>query len=220
LIDIAEAVTEQTQIRLEYEGEYDWIAFVPRRDSDAGALTKYFGKRTDGEYKYRGIECRQRSMPAFVADCQQTLIEVFDETRDPKAVCAELTWWISRLEAEAVDGVSLEITKRASKQLEEYTQSTQTTAALQRSTDTGQESLAGRDISYVVVDDSKSGRERVRLPSEECSSYDAEFYRDQLISAAESVLSPVGWRREEIRHTLSDQQNQSLRSYRTGPATQ
>jgi DNA polymerase I len=219
LTDVAEAVTEQMQIRLEYEGEYDWIAFVPRRDSDAGTLTKYFGRRTDGEYKYRGIECRQRSTSAFVADCQQALIETFDETRDPEAVCAELTQWVNRLEVEAVDASLLEITKRASKQLEEYTQSTQTTAALQRYTDVGRESLAGRNISYVVVDDSKSGRERVRLPSEECSSYDIGFYQEQLMSAAESVLSPVGWRREEITNTLSDQQNQSLQSYRTSPTT-
>jgi len=36
------------------------------RGASAGALTKYFGKRTSGEYKFRGIELRQRSTPAFV----------------------------------------------------------------------------------------------------------------------------------------------------------
>jgi DNA polymerase I len=213
LTDVTEAVTEQTQIRLEYEGEYEWIAFVPRRDSDAGALTKYFGKRVDGEYKYRGIKCRQRSTPAFVADCQQALIDVFDKTRDPEAVCAELSTWVSRLKSGAVESEALEITMRASKQLEEYTQSTQTTAALRRHSDRGRESVAGRDVSYIVANDSKTGRERVRLPSEECSSYDKTFYRDELVSAAESVLSPVDWRAEKISEVLSDRCSQSIEAY-------
>ncbi|WP_336325186.1 type B DNA-directed DNA polymerase [Halovenus sp. HT40] len=213
LTEVAAAVTEHTEIRLEYEGEYEWIAFVPRRNSDAGALTKYFGKRTDGEYKYRGIECRQRSTPTFVADCQRALIDVFDETGDPEAVCAELSTWIGRLEAGTVDPAALEITNRASKQVAEYTQSTQTTAALQRHTDRGRESFAGRDISYVVVDDSKTGRERVRLPSEDCSPHDEEFYRNQLINAAESVLSPIGWRAADIEPVLAGQADPSLEHF-------
>ena len=32
------------EIRLEHEAHYDWVAFVPQRESDAGALTKYFRK--------------------------------------------------------------------------------------------------------------------------------------------------------------------------------
>jgi len=37
-------ITETTGIRLEYEAAYDWIAFVPLRTSETGALTKYFGR--------------------------------------------------------------------------------------------------------------------------------------------------------------------------------
>jgi DNA polymerase, archaea type len=52
-------------IRFEHEAYYDWIAFVPLRDTGAGALTKYFGKVSgEDEYKSRGIECRQRSSPS------------------------------------------------------------------------------------------------------------------------------------------------------------
>ncbi|ELY83417.1 DNA polymerase I [Natrinema gari JCM 14663] len=37
-------ITEDVEIWLEHEAHYDWVAFVPQRESDAGALTKYFGK--------------------------------------------------------------------------------------------------------------------------------------------------------------------------------
>jgi len=57
------------------------------RGASAGALTKYFGKRTSGEYKFRGIELRQRSTPAFVADGQRAFVEALDRERDPEAVC-------------------------------------------------------------------------------------------------------------------------------------
>ncbi len=71
------------EIRLEHEAHYDWIAFVPLCDSDAGALTKYFGKIAgEDEYKYRGIECRQRSTPSYIDDAQKALIRA-GNTGDP-----------------------------------------------------------------------------------------------------------------------------------------
>jgi DNA polymerase I len=68
LQDLAARITDRVGIPLEYEAEYEWVAFVPQRDSETGALTKVFGKLADhsgGEpYKIRGIECRQDSTPA------------------------------------------------------------------------------------------------------------------------------------------------------------
>ena len=66
LEEIASEVSTDVGITLEYEAAYDWVAFVPQRNSDAGALTKYFGAimadgdddEADRTYKYRGIERR------------------------------------------------------------------------------------------------------------------------------------------------------------------
>jgi DNA polymerase I len=72
---LAAESTESTGIRLEYDAEYEWIAFVPRRESTAGALTKYFGK-IDGEdeFKIRRIEARQRSTPPFIEEVQRACL--------------------------------------------------------------------------------------------------------------------------------------------------
>lgn len=52
---LATKITEAVGIRLEHEAAYDWIAFVPQRERDAGALTKYFGRVADeDEFKIRG----------------------------------------------------------------------------------------------------------------------------------------------------------------------
>jgi DNA polymerase I len=214
LDDVAAGVTDTTRIRLEHEAVYDWIAFVPLRTSESGALTKYFGRRRDGSYKYRGIECRQRSTAPFVADCQRALIETFDRTRDPEAVCVELASWIDRLDAGAVDPDRLTIRTRTSKALDEYDQRNRTTAALERRLADGHDQFPGQDVRYVVVDDSKAGRDRVRLPYEDGDDYDSAFYRERLLRAAESVLSPVGWRESDIESRLADREAATLGRFR------
>ena len=55
----ATEVTEDIEIRLEHKAHYDWVAFVPQRESDAGALTKYLGKVAgENDFKIGGIEAR------------------------------------------------------------------------------------------------------------------------------------------------------------------
>jgi len=71
---LATEITETVEIRLEHEAHYDWVAFVPQRESDAGALTKYFGKVAGAdEFKLRGIEPRQRSTPPFIEKSQRSV---------------------------------------------------------------------------------------------------------------------------------------------------
>ncbi|WP_458208682.1 type B DNA-directed DNA polymerase [Haladaptatus sp. NG-SE-30] len=214
LSKLVSEISEQVEIRLEHEAHYDWIAFVPLRDSDAGALTKYFGKVAgEDEYKYRGIECRQRSTPSYIDDAQKALIRAVDACRDPEAVCEELRSWVDRLERGAVDPSELVITNRVSKKREDYTQSTRSVAALERAADLGLARAPGQSVSYVVVDDSKQSRERVLLASEEVDEYDVGFYRELLVRAAASVLSPLGWRESDIEKELGQYTESSLTSF-------
>jgi DNA polymerase I len=88
---LATEVTDSVEIRLEHESHYDWVAFVPQRESDAGALTKYFGKVAgDDEFKIRGIEARQQSTPPLIEDVQRDCLERLDATKSPDAVLGRL----------------------------------------------------------------------------------------------------------------------------------
>jgi DNA polymerase I len=222
LDELARRITEQAQIRLEHEAEYKWVAFVPMRDSEAGALTKYFGKKApsearkdDDEYKFRGIECRQRSTPAFIERAQKELIEALDEHHTPEPVCDVLAMQLARLDRGDVDPSDLQITNRVSKRVEEYTQQTRNVAALERAADLGLGKHPGENVSYVVVDDEKPSRDRVRLAGEDAGGggYDTEFYRTLMLRAAESVLSPLGWRRLEIETYLADREDAAISAY-------
>ncbi|SDK00571.1 type B DNA-directed DNA polymerase [Natronorubrum texcoconense] len=216
---VIDEISADVGIPLEHDGSYEWVCFVPLRDSipdgpdegagafesgSAGALTKYFGKREAGAYKFRGIELRQRSTPAFVAESQRAFVEALDRERDPEAVCDVLERRLSSLRGGDVDPSALEITTRVSKPLSAYRKRTRTVAALERYERRGIDRQPGQSVRYVVADDDASGPERVRLSFEAGGEYDVDYYATQLVRACESVLSPLGWDRSRIRRALHD----------------
>jgi DNA polymerase I len=216
--EVANEITKETGIRLEYEACYDWIAFCPRRNDNAGALTRYFGQQAtpDGEdptFKHRGIEVRQRSTPAYFENIQEALIREYGEHRDPEQLCAILQTRIQELRRGGVKPSALAIRNRVSKPLAEYSQSTRNVAALQRAEDVGLDKHAGEDVEYVVVDDAKRGRDRVTLLAEDPQDCDADFYVDELIRVGESVLAPLGWQETDIRRYLADHVETTLAAY-------
>ncbi|MFC4543888.1 DNA polymerase domain-containing protein [Halosolutus amylolyticus] len=237
-------VSDAVGIPLEHDGRYEWVCFVPLRDSiagdasatrpgagstsganpgprsrggvasgPAGALTKYFGKREGGEYRFRGIEVRQRSTPEFVAASQRAFVETLDRERDPEAVCDVLGRRLGELRRGAVDPAALEITNRVSKSLEAYRQRTRAVAALERYDRHGIDRRPDQSVRYVVVDDDARGPERVRLPFEGPSTYDSDYYAALLGRACESVVSPLGWDRARIRDYLRDGEPVRLSSF-------
>jgi DNA polymerase I len=211
---LATEITERVEIRLEHEAHYDWVAFVPQRESDAGALTKYFGKVAgDDDFKIRGIEARQRSTPPFIEDVQRDCLDRLDATRSPDAVLGRLERAIDELQAGNVAVERLVERKRVSKPLEGYSQNTQNVAALKRAREQDLAVHPGQDIEYVVVDDDKSSRDRVALAHEEIETYDASYYETQLVRAIESVLLPLGRDRSDIRRELSGERDAVLSSF-------
>ncbi|MFB6082214.1 MAG: type B DNA-directed DNA polymerase [Halanaeroarchaeum sp.] len=215
---VAEGVTDEVGIDLEYEADYDWVAFVPRREGAGGALTKYFGRyatpKPDGtRYKFRGIETRQRSTCDWIAGLQFDLVETLDEHRAAEPVLDRLAVALARLERGTVDPERLLVTNRVSRRLEEYTQATRNVAALERARARGLETFPGQDVEYVVVDDTTSSRDRVQLAHEGPDDYDPAFYRERAVRAAESVVSPLGWDREDVRAYLAATTATTLAAY-------
>ncbi|MFB6119380.1 type B DNA-directed DNA polymerase, partial [Halosegnis sp.] len=177
---VCAAVTAATDIPLEHEASYDWIAFVPQQDSDSGALTKYFGAERDSDaYKIRGIECRQRSTCAFVERVQRQLIEAFDTHRAPEPVCDRLQRPLARLAEGKVDATALTRRQRVSQPRAAYDGQTRTVAALERAAAAGVEVHPGESVTFLVADDTTGTRDRVRLDFEvePDTPYDAGFYR-------------------------------------------
>ena len=211
---LATEIMERVEIRLEHEAHYDWVAFVPQRESDAGALTKYFGKvSVEDEFKIRGIEARQRSTPQYIENVQRSCLEQLDSTRSPEAVLRHLEKAIERLHAGEVPVEELVERNRVTKPLEDYSQNTQNVAALKRAREQDLAVHPGQDIEYVVVDDENSSRDRVALAHESIETYDPFYYETELVRAVESILSPLGWDRIDIKRDLTSNRQPDLNEY-------
>jgi DNA polymerase I len=213
LDDVCERITENRDVRLERDGHYDWVCFVPRRDGGGGALTSYFGKVAgEDDHKLRGVEARRRSTPSFVADCQREWLRVLDRG-GPGVVVDALSRDLATLRAGEVAPADLVVTRRASKPAGEYARETRTVAALRRYEAHGVERHPGQSVEYVVVDDDADGRRRVRLPFEDCADYDTDHYADCLVRAAATVLSPFGWDRSRVERELRGTRDVTLSSF-------
>ncbi len=213
--DLCDRISADVSIPLEFEDRFEWVCFVPVRDGEAGALTKYFGKVAGREeYVTKGIEAVQRSTPAFIEELQRELIRTLDETREPEPVCDRLHRGVQRLQRGDIDPERLVMRKRVSQRLDAYNQRTQTVAALERAERQGLPRHPGQDVEYVVVDDSRCSPARVRLAHETLNEYDGEFYAELALRAGESILAPLGWDRDRIRQHLRGTMTQTLTSYR------
>lgn len=138
------------------------------------------------------------------------MINVLDRKRDPEAVVDALARYCSELRAGSVNSDELVRKHRVSKPLDEYTQSTRGTVALERAERLGFDRYPGQDVEYIVVNDHASGGERVRLSFEDCERYDAGFYEDIAIRACEAVVSPLGCRRDDIHEHLTGMRDVQL----------
>ena len=130
------------------------------------------------------------------------MIKAFDQRKEAKDVIKVLKEKIRELENGEADSEDLIIQKNASKNNEAYSVENRTVAALKRYREKGIKVKPGQKVKYVVRDDEADSLDRVRL-SFEASDYDADFYITELVRATESILSPLGLDREDIRKEVN-----------------
>lgn len=201
---VCEEVSTHVGIDLEFEHDFEWVSFVPRAGKGAkiGTLNRYFGKKRGGGFKTAGIEVEQSSTCEFVKKAQKNMIEAFDNEHNPEDVYSVLREKFNELERGEVDFEDLITETRTTKPLEAYSVNNRTVAALERAEYHGINYKPGQSIRYVVVNDNQDGMGRVRLDFEPTTEYDVQHYKRLLIRAAESILSPVGLDRNDIKQEM------------------
>lgn len=200
--DLIEEVEERTKIRLEKEGTYDWVIFLPAKTSKVGALNRYYGV-LDDELEVKGLALKRSDVPEFFKETQKEILEVME-----KAACREglerkvegaldlaKDRW-RRLKKGDVPVEKLYFAKTASKRPSGYTHMTATKAALLRYKDLGVELRPGQQVEYVVSEDG------VKVKEEGPESYDRKHYEDHLFRSIEEVLRPFGYDVEKVERML------------------
>lgn len=201
--ELTGAVSQATGLKIDLEGIYNWIAFLPsKQDPELPVANRYFGVFRDGEIKIRGIEARRGDTPPFIRNAQQEMIDVLAgatnraEFRARTVAVMEMACgYLDRLRSGQVPFEDLAITQRLSRDPREYKTSTLNAIVANQLLDSGVELTPGESIRYVIVENKAKARDdRARALEHLDGSlgYDAERYGELLLRAVESLLAPVG----------------------------
>jgi len=160
-------ISHRTGIRMDVEGRYKWIVFLPSKATGVGALTRYYGVFEDGKIKIRGVELRQHNTPLFLKNAQQQMLSVFKESHTAEQFRALIPTAVETLRRSAdalrddrVPHEKLVCTTTASKEIETYTVNTLPKAALLQLQDLGVQVQLGQSVRYLVTDEASRDYKR------------------------------------------------------------
>lgn len=209
----AKKVSDKIGIPLEYEAMYDFIGFLPSRMHGAGSLTKYWA-HGEGELKLRGIEARQHSTCDWISSLQSRAFELLVEAKKQhlplhdlkiqQRIISMLHASLKRLERHEIEPLTLIISRRVTKTLEQFSVFTLTYASVLRAQQLGHTINPGEKARFLVVVGSKQHpHTRVILEQELHDSsirfrVDVRYYRRLALRAIWAILAPFGWSEEEI----------------------
>jgi DNA polymerase elongation subunit (family B) len=209
---LSRMISHRTGIRMDVEGSYHWIVFLPSKATGVGALTRYYGMFADGTVKVRGVELRQHNTPVFLKNAQQQMLAVFKEAHTAEQFRALIPTAVETLRHSAkslrdnqVPHEELVCTTTASKEIETYAVNTLPKAALLQLQDLGVQVHLGQSVRYLVTDEaSRDYTQRVCLSEniQGTEHIDRGYYLRQLAKCAESLLVPFGYTKEKLEEML------------------
>lgn len=208
LFHLSRMISNKTGIRMDVEGHYKWIVFLPSKNIDVGALNRYYGMFDTGELKVRGIELRQKNSPVFLKNMQKEILSVFSKASDKKEFLNLLTEavdvvknYAKKIIKNQVNFEELLIKTCVSRDITEYKVNNFTKCALLQLRKKGVEPKPGQTVSYVVCDEkNKNISKRVCIVEniDDLENIDVDFYLRQTAQYAESMLVPFDYRWEKF----------------------
>ena len=203
-VRLCEEIGERVDLPLDFAGLYKWIVFLPSKTHpNVPVLNRYYGVKEDGSIKVRGLEVRRRDTPKFVYDAQMEMIKVLASAGDskefrekvPDALKVVKEYRRKLLEGE-IPVWDLIVTKRLSKELEDYTQRVSQVIAGEQLKKEGVEVSAGKSVKFLFTSANNKWYKR-RVKAKELinakTNPDVRKYISLLYSAASNILSPLDY---------------------------
>jgi len=216
-VRLSRNIGKHTGIRMDIEGRYKWIVFLPSKQYEAGALTRYYGVFDDGELKVRGVELRQRNTPEFLRDVQRKMLEILKRADNKEefielipSVVESLFGFAEKIIDQSVDHEKLVFKNRVSRQVTEYKVQNLVKSALLQLRNIGIQVKPGQYVQYIVTDEhSRNYKNRVCVVESftDDEKIDVDFYLRHIAKCAESILLPFGYTLEKIEKMLLNFKN-------------
>ncbi|UCC58623.1 MAG: hypothetical protein JSW14_01510 [Candidatus Bathyarchaeum sp.] len=223
-VSLCDEVSEEVGVPLDFGGCYKWIVFLPSKiHPNVPVLNRYYGVKEDGSIKVRGLEVRRRDTPKFVYAAQMDMIKVLSSADDSVAFVEKIPdalKVIREYRRRLLDGKvpvwDLIVTKRLSKEPENYTQKVSQLIAAEQLLKEGVEVSAGKSVRFLFTSaENRRYERRVKAKEliEEQTSADVKKYLSLLYSAASNILSPFGYSPKEVYDYVRGYQHVKLTSF-------
>lgn len=208
-LQLAEEIATKVDLPLDFSGLYKWIVFLPSKTHpNVPVLNRYYGVKDDGTVKVRGIEIRRRDTPKFICNAQTDMINALAQANNSKEFfekIPDVLKVVKHYRKKLLDGEipiwDLVVTKRLSKELQDYSQNISQTIAGEQLKKDGFEIYAGKSLKFIFTD-SKNKRYNRRIKAKELISEktnpDMQKYLSLLYSASSSLLSQFGYSANRI----------------------
>jgi hypothetical protein len=199
---LCQEVSRKIDIPFDFKGMFRWIVFLPSREiSSVPVLNRYYGVKTDGELKLRGIELRRRDTPNYIRYAQEAMLKELAKAKTAEEwfsrvpeVYRVLQMYIARLKDRDVDPKDLVFKRRLTREIDAYQSMTYQAAAAHILRSRGIPIHAGQNVKYVIVNaEAKNPLQRV-IPLQVLDHVpvrpDTAKYEEFLIRAFENILPP------------------------------
>ncbi|MFN2147969.1 MAG: DNA polymerase domain-containing protein [Anaerolineales bacterium] len=205
---LLEQIHNRTGLHIGLEGVYRWLAFLPSRSEPRVAVAnRYFGAYEDRTLKVRGIEARRHDTPRFIKQTQLEMLEILATGEDAAgfraALPEALDYARQRLAALCtgqVNPAELVVAHRLSRKPEEYTVRTAAARVAQQLAGTGVELHPGERLNFLFVPGPEKALAWELIEGD--VHYDRAAYRELLLRAIESIVSPIGVNRNMLETWL------------------
>jgi DNA polymerase-2 len=200
--NITAEISESTGIPMSWDGRFNTIVFLPSRaEPDIPALSHYWGIKSNGEIKVRGIEVRRRDVPKIVKDAQYAFIDVFqgattvDEFKKRISEAKKkLFEYVERVYSGKVSRDELTIKQKLSRSPNQYKVNSYQAVAARQLERSGVIASAGKNVRYIILNadaDPNFPEKKVILSAlydEKKHEYDRKKYVELLKRAFENIF--------------------------------
>ncbi len=209
---LSRMIGNRTGIRMDVEGHYKWIVFLPSKGTGVGALNRYYGLFDDGEIKVRGVELRQRNSPVFLKNMQNDMLNVFSKAVNKKEFLNLIPDAANVIQDYAIRIINMEVKQKdlvittcVSRDITDYKVNTLVKSVLYQLRESGIEPEPGQSVRYVVCDEKlRKPQDRVCIAEmlDNNEKIDVDFYLRQIAQYGESILVPFGFTLEKLYEML------------------
>jgi DNA polymerase II len=207
---LLDEIEQETKLSIELEDIYSWAAFVSsRQNPNRSVANRFFCFKSNGEYKIRGIACRRRDTPSFIAETQLQVLQILAKEKDSSQLVNLLPEVLnmvhermSALSNRKVPIQELLITQTLSRELLEYKVPSPAARAAFQLQVAGKNMQMGQRIQFIYVK-TKEGVWALDLPQPFNPTWvDTSKYKELLYYAVYEVLQPLRVTKNVLRNWI------------------